>query len=92
MEFIINIIQSIIIVSFIVSQLGSRAGINEKVIRVIFTMLLCVYLNIQSYVTDFEGYGVFISLLVLGIMIFIFCGGSWIEKLICDVLMIAFAV
>ena len=47
MEFIINIIQSIIIVSFIVSQLGSRAGINEKVIRVIFTMLLCVYLNIQ---------------------------------------------
>ena len=61
MEFIINIIQSIIIVSFIVSQLGSRAGINEKVIRVIFTMLLCVYLNIQSYVTDFEGYGVFIS-------------------------------
>ena len=92
MEFIINIIQSIIIVSFIVSQLGSRAGINEKVIRVIFTMLLCVYLNIQSYITDFEGYGVFISLLVLGIMIFIFCGGSWIEKLICDVLMIAFAV
>ena len=74
MEFIINIIQSIIIVSFIVSQLGSRAGINEKVIRVIFTMLLCVYLNIQSYITDFEGYGVFISLLVLGIMIFIFCG------------------
>ena len=79
MEFIINIIQSIIIVSFIVSQLGSRAGINEKVIRVIFTMLLCVYLNIQSYITDFEGYGVFISLLVLGIMIFIFFGGSWIE-------------
>ena len=73
MEFIINIIQSIIIVSFIVSQLGSRAGINEKVIRVIFTMLLCVYLNIQSYIADFEGYGGFISLLVLGIMIFIFC-------------------
>lgn len=92
MEFIVNIIQSIIIVSFIVSQLGSRAGINEKVIRVIFTMLFCVYLNIQSYITDFEGYGVFITLLVLGIMIFIFCGGSWLEKLICDVLMISFSV
>ena len=92
MEFIVNIIQSIIIVSFIVSQLGSRVGINEKVIRVIFTMLFCVYLNIQSYITDFEGYGVFITLLVLGIMIFIFCSGSWLEKLICDVLMISFSV
>ena len=88
----INLLQSGMITAFLIHCLGIKRKFQKKAAILVFVTVFFVYLEIQTFFTPFENYGVLLTLLVTGVLSFVFCEKGWIEKCICNVVILMFSV
>ena len=88
----INLLQSGMITAFLIHCLGIKRKFQKKAAILVFVTVFFVYLEIQTFFTSFENYGVLLTLLVTGVLSFVFCEKGWIEKCICNVVILMFSV
>ena len=88
----INLLQSGMITAFLINCLGIKRKFQKKAAILVFVTVFFVYLEIQTFFTPFENYGVLLTLLVTGVLSFVFCEKGWIEKCICNVVILMFSV
>ena len=88
----INLLQSGMVTAFLIHCLGIKRKFQKKAAILVFVTVFFVYLEIQTFFTPFENYGVLLTLLVTGVLSFVFCEKGWIEKCICNVVILMLSV
>ena len=88
----INLLQSGMITAFLIHCLGIKRKFQKKAAILVFVTVFFVYLEIQTFFTPFENYGVLLTLLVTGVLSFVICEKGLIEKCICNVVILMFSV
>ena len=68
----INLLQSGMITAFLINCLGIKRKFQKKAAILVFVTVFFVYLEIQTFFTPFENYGVLLTLLVTGVLSFVF--------------------
>ena len=68
------------ITAFLIHCLGIKRKFQKKAAILVFVTVFFVYLEIQTFFTSFENYGVLLTLLVTGYSASYFVKKGWIEK------------
>lgn len=88
----INMYQSIIITYFLTKCLERKTQFDKWTVNCVFVISLFIYLELQSFFTEYEGMGIIATLLLTYILSIAFCKCALVEKLLYNVIIIILLV
>ena len=87
-ENVINLFQSVVVTVFLMASLGCKDKYNKKCIGIIGIVTTFIYLTVSNHIAYFESVGIYIYMIYSLIFSFWVLGGTIIEKLFYNVMMI----
>ena len=87
-ENVINLFQSVVVTVFLMVSLGCKDKYNKKCIGIIGIVITFIYLAVSNHIAYFESVGIYIYMIYSLIFSFWVLGGTIIEKLFYNVMMI----
>lgn len=87
-ESFINLFQSVVVTVFLIISLGCKDKYNKKCVSAAGILITFIYLTVSNYIAYFESVGIYVYMAYSLIFSFVVLGGSVIEKIFYNVMMI----
>ena len=87
-ESAVNCYQGFIMTYFLITCLGHKIQYGRKMVYITGTIVLSMYLEVQMFLTDFEGVGVLLLMLMSTIFSLLFLNENFIRKILYNVMLI----
>lgn len=87
-ENVINLFQSVVVTVFLMVSLGCKDKYNKKCIGIIGIVITFIYLTVSNHIVYFESVGIYIYMVYSLIFSFVVLGGTIIEKIFYNIMMI----
>ena len=87
-ESFINLFQSVVVTVFLIICLGCKDKYNKKCVSAAGILITFIYLTVSNYIAYFESVGIYVYMAYSLIFSFVVLGGSVIEKIFYNVMMI----
>ena len=87
-ESFINLFQSVVVTVFLIISLGCKDKYNKKCVSAAGILITFIYLTVSNYIAYFESVGIYVYMAYSLIISFVVLGGSVIEKIFYNVMMI----
>lgn len=87
-ESFINLFQSVVVTVFLIISLGCKDKYNKKCVSAAGILITFIYLTVSNHIVFFESVGIYIYMGYSLIFSFVVLGGSVIEKIFYNVMMI----
>lgn len=84
----INLFQSVVVTSFLMASLGCKDKYNKKCTGIIGIVITFIYLTVSNHIVYFESVGIYIYMVYSLIFSFVVLGGTIIEKIFYNIMMI----
>lgn len=84
----INLFQSVVVTSFLMASLGCKDKYNKKCTGIIGIVITFIYLTVSNHILYFESVGIYIYMVYSLIFSFVVLGGTIIEKIFYNIMMI----
>ncbi|MCI7770341.1 MAG: hypothetical protein MR496_01750 [Eubacterium sp.] len=84
----INLFQSVVVTSFLMASLGCKDKYNKKCTGIIGIVITFIYLTVSNHIVYFESVGIYIYMVYSLIFSFLVLGGTIIEKIFYNIMMI----
>ena len=87
-ESFMNLFQSVVVTVFLIISLGCKDKYNKKCVSAAGILITFIYLTVSNYIAYFESVGIYVYMAYSLIFSFVVLGGSVIEKIFYNVMMI----
>lgn len=87
-ESFMNLFQSVVVTMFLIISLGCKDKYNKKCVSAAGILITFIYLTVSNYIAYFESVGIYVYMAYSLIFSFVVLGGSVIEKIFYNVMMI----
>lgn len=87
-ENVINLFQSVVVTVFLMVSLGCKDKYNKKCTGIIGIVITFIYLTVSNHIVYFESVGIYIYMVYSLIFSFVVLGGTIIEKIFYNIMMI----
>lgn len=87
-ESFMNLFQSVVVTVFLIISLGCKDKYNKKCVSAAGILITSIYLTVSNYIAYFESVGIYVYMAYSLIFSFVVLGGSVIEKIFYNVMMI----
>lgn len=84
----INLFQSVVVTVFLMVSLGCKDKYNKKCTGIIGIVITFIYLTVSNHIVYFESVGIYIYMVYSLIFSFVVLGGTIIEKIFYNIMMI----
>lgn len=84
----INLFQSVVVTAFLMAGLGCKDKYNKKCTGIIGIVITFIYLTVSNHIVHFESVGIYIYMVYSLIFSFVVLGGTIIEKIFYNIMMI----
>ena len=87
-ESFINLFQSVVVTVFLIISLGCKDKYNKKCVSAAGILITFIYLTVSNHIVYFESVAIYVYMVYSLIFSFVVLGGSVIEKIFYNVMMI----
>lgn len=87
-ESFINLFQSVVVTVFLIISLGCKDKYNKKCVSAAGILITFIYLTVSNHLVFFESVGIYVYMAYSLMFSFVILGGSVIEKIFYNVMMI----
>ena len=87
-ESFINLFQSVVVTVFLIISLGCKDKYNKKCVSAAGILITFIYLTVSNHIVYFESVAIYVYMVYSLIFSFVVLGGSVIEKIFYNIMMI----